>query len=261
VVAIRGVKDSVVRLLPDQVKVSARDAYHRARLRLGNNPLVKPDEHEAFLVKVLPRLGFHDGDPLTYLEFGVYQGATMGAAVRAVDRAGLGTAARFVGFDSFEGLPPGSEDEGWGSGWFVTSRRTTEWNLARQGVESRVELVEGWFSETCTAPRAEELASAHVVMLDCDIFSATDTALRFVEPILADPCVLIFDDWYAFNSDESADVGQVKAFAEFRRRRPGLEVERIGRVGHCGVGFIVAGTNVGGGQVTRIQADEDAPTS
>lgn len=251
VLAYKAVKNPFVKRLPPALRVRARDAYHRARLRFGYNPLAKPDEHEAFLVAHLPRLGLAAGDGLTYLEFGVYQGASMAAAVRAVDRLGLGGGASFIGFDSFEGLPPDTDDEGWGSGWFITSRSTAEWNLRRQHVVDRVRLVEGWFDETCTPELAEEIGPVHVLMLDCDLYVSTAVALEFAAPNLADRCLAVFDDWTGMNPTESPELGQVKAFAEFRQRNPDWEIERLGSVGHCGVGFLLtrpsAGTTVDGG--------------
>ena len=238
--AVNRLKIAIVRRLPPRARVAARDAYHRTRLRAGRNPLAIPEQHQRFLEQLIHELvEARPQGPLVYAEFGVYQGASMAAAVRAFETTGLADRTHFVGFDSFEGLPPGSEDEGWGTGWFVSSRRTTEWNLRRLGVSRRVELVEGWFEQSCTPALAERLGRVDVVMFDCDIFSATDTAIRFVEPLLNDPCILIFDDWFAFNPDESPDIGQVRAFSELVGRHPDLDFERVGSVGRFGIGFVV----------------------
>lgn len=235
----KSVKSRLTGSIPPAVHRPLRDAYHRTLLRAGRNPLGKPDEFERFLVGVLADLDLPTAESSAYVEFGVYQGATLAAAVRALRRCGL-TGMRCFGFDSFEGLPVDADRQGWGKGWFAVSRSVTEWHLRRQKVDDAVELVEGWFDDTCTEPMAARIGSVRVVMLDCDLYSATDTALRFTEPLLALPAVVIFDDWYAYNPDESPEIGQVRALHEMLERRPDLVAQRVGRVGHCGVGFVVA---------------------
>lgn len=71
-------------------------------------------EFEDFVADRLRCLGReHGGSRLRgeCLEFGVYVGTSMGAAVRAFDRAGVHP-SRFVGFAFFEALPRGSESDG-----------------------------------------------------------------------------------------------------------------------------------------------------
>lgn len=240
VMAAAAVPRSIVRRLPPALRQRVRDTGHRVRLRMGIDPLARPEEHTDFLIRHLATLDLTSGANPQYVEFGVYQGASMSAAVRAFDTVGLRDAS-FVGFDSFQGLPLGSEREGWGSGWFATSRAVTEWNLARHGVRDRVRLVDGWFDDTCTPELAEDLGAVHVAMIDCDIYSASDTAMRFVEPLLADPCLIVFDDFYGMNHTGDRSIGQARVLAEFEARHHEARIEWLGRVGLEGMGFRVSG--------------------
>jgi hypothetical protein len=71
-------------------------------------------------------------------------------------------------------------------------------------------------------------------MLDCDLYSSTCTALNWLEGLIADKTILIFDDWYSFS--EGDELGQQRALKEFKQRnkhlvfKPQLEYERAGKV-------------------------------
>lgn len=235
--AVRPGLDRLVGALPPAVGRPLRDARLRLSVRTGRGLVVPADRYEAFLVEHLPKVSRHGGQ---YLEFGVYLGSSIGAAVRAFDRAGC-RGARFVGFDSFAGLPPGSEEEGWVSGQFASSRAVTEWHLRRQGIAERIELVEGWFADTCNADTvvAHDLRDVVVAMIDCDIHSATVTALDFVGPLLAERAIVIFDDWFALNPDGERLEGQRLACEAYRDRHPARRFAELGRVGYHGLAFLV----------------------
>lgn len=227
------------RRLPARLSDATHELAGRTRLRLGRDPFAVPSGHEAFVAEVIPALGVGTDEALTYVEFGVFEGASLAAAVRGADRAGRGHGARFFGLDSFDGLPPGSDAEGWIAGSFRSPRARTEWNLRRLGVAGRVELVEGWFDDTCTPELAARIGRIHVVMLDCDTYASSATALAFVEPLLADPCAIVLDDYGTWDPAATPTAGQPKAFAEFVERHPGLVVEDRGPLGHHGRGVVV----------------------
>ena len=232
---------ALVRRLPAGLRRPLRDAVQKALLKLGRGQVVPARSFEDFLVDQLRILraqsgvGRLEGD---YLEFGVYVGTSMGAAVRAFDRTGVAP-CRFFGFDSFDGLPPGSENDGWTSGAFAASRPVAEWNLARQGVRHRVELVEGWFDQTCTAETVDRhrLGGVLVAMIDCDTYSSSRVALDFVEPLLSPSSLVVFDDWYALNPEGDEMEGQRRAFHELLARRPELTAVDVGRPGIYGQAF------------------------
>ena len=105
-----------------------------------------------------------------------------------------------------------------------------------------MELVEGWFDETCNDRTTERLGLGSVVvaMIDCDIYSASARALTFVEPLLAERSLLVFDDWFAHNPSGDLDEGQRRALRELRSAKPGHRFVELGRVGVHGLAFLVS---------------------
>jgi len=154
-----------------------------------------------------------------YLEFGVYNGTSLVSMFRETQRMGL-TGMRLFGFDSFEGLPPAAatDDEGkWKPGAWRSEMEFTEAVLEAEEVDrSRVFLVPGWFSNTCTAETAHRytIKKASVIMIDCDIYSSTKEALEFCEPLIVDSALMLFDDWHAGNL-AAKNLGERKAFEEW----------------------------------------------
>lgn len=166
-----------------------------------------------------------------YLEFGVYNGRSLGCAFHALEAAGFHD-SRLIGFDSFEGMPYGDgADEAavlkGGSLYFDEAR--TRANLDRDGVDlSRVVLVKGWFDDTLTATTAGELGLEEVglVMVDCVIYSSTAAVLRFIEPLIRDETVVVFDDWMRRNG-HLENQGQKRAFYELLTAHRDLRAEPV----------------------------------
>jgi len=139
-------------------------------------------------------------EPLLYLEFGVYRGASIQAWSRLLTNPG----SRFIGFDSFEGMP---ED-------FDARTGVVKGGLNVQGrlpaiTDSRVTFVKGWFSDTLSRfviPPHDHL----VVHVDCDLYSATASVLEFVAPSVRPGTIFLFDDM-------GQPQHEPRAFAEYLR--------------------------------------------
>ena len=162
-----------------------------------------------------------------YLEFGVSRGTSMACVDRVFREEGLPD-VRLIGFDSFAGMPPESEHEGWAPGDFMSTLAATRRYLRRQGTDlERITLVKGWFSETLTAAtrRRLNLQKVSLVLIDSDIYSASKEALNFLEPHLAQQAVIMFDDW-GWRSDVD-EIGQQEAFNEFLTEHQGLTAEPL----------------------------------
>jgi Macrocin-O-methyltransferase (TylF) len=197
--------------------------------------LVPPIELEEALGSVLDRVrtsaGQEPGDVATYLEFGVYVGTSMTCMYRAAERRRL-SKFRFVGFDSFQGMPPeapDTDDKRFRPGDLHAGLETTRANLARNRVPiDRIELVPGWFEETLTAGTRERLGlrRADVVMMDCVLSSSTRLALDFAEPLIHDRTVIIFDDWNSLDLGDNG-LGEAQAFAGWLAAHPDLSAEPI----------------------------------
>jgi len=177
------------------------------------------------VVKFLSARGHQFGD---YLEFGVSRGTSLACMFKALDQNGL-SGSRLHGFDSFEGMPEEASGQGWQPGSFRSSQRTTEAYLKNNRVDmGRVTLTKGWFKDSLTQKRSTNLglSKASILMLDCDIYSATAEALAFAGRFIQDEAVLIFDDWG--HRSDVGKIGQREAYQEFLAANPTLaEAERL----------------------------------
>jgi hypothetical protein len=126
---------------------------------------------------------------ITYLEFGVWQGASL----RAWTSINTNEASRFYGFDSFEGLP-----EDWGHTFGATTGREA---FDLRGVlpsiaDSRVALVKGWFQHTLRDfLRSTPLTHPIVLHNDSDLHSSTQYTLSTLDPFLRKDDIIIFDEY------------------------------------------------------------------
>jgi len=180
------------------------------------------DHALAVLRKADPAHEFGD-----YLEFGVSRGTSLATVHHSLQRANL-PQARLIGFDSFAGMPPESAGQGWDPGAFASPIGITRRYLIGKGVDlERVTLVKGWFSDTLNEQTRStlKLGKASLIMVDCDIYSASCEALRFSAPHIKDRAVVIFDDWGW--REQEGERGQKEAFAEFLTEHPDLRAEPL----------------------------------
>jgi hypothetical protein len=187
------------------------------------------------LLERVPKTQFGD-----YLEFGVNRGTSLACVYRALLSKDL-SHVRLIGFDSFQGLPPEAADEGWVPGDFKSSYEATSAYLADMEVDMRrVTLVKGWFSQTCTEETMIRLSlkKASLIMVDCDIYSASRDVLRYVEPLIRDHAIVICDDWGAHTGYDQR--GQSDAFEEFLQECPLLFAQPLPSYGPLSRVFLVS---------------------
>jgi hypothetical protein len=180
-----------------------------------------------------------------YLEFGVFAGASMIRAYKALNAAfefhqqvhpgrppehaaaigELWKKMRFFAFDSFEGLPRlqgvDKRTKDFESGAYACTQEQFKENISKAGVPlDRVTLVPGWFEETCTEENRKKLGlqKAAMIHIDCDLYASAKTALEFVKPLLVDGTVIVFDDWYCYRGNP--ELGEQRAFREWERSLP-----------------------------------------
>lgn len=158
-----------------------------------------------------------------YCEFGVYTGRQFTHAYKAITKFSQDT--RFYAFDSFEGLP---KPEGvdlvypqFAQGAFSATRKEFMRNIKSHNVNlSRVDVVEGWYSDTLndSLPEKIGLSNVAIVVVDCDLYSSTILALNFLTDLIVDGGIIIFDDWHLFRGHP--DLGPQKAFNEWKSKVP-----------------------------------------
>lgn len=143
-------------------------------------------------------------DPIDYLEFGVRHGAS----ILFWATLNHSPESRFVGFDSFEGLP-----EAWESATGTSPKGSYSVGGAMpETSDKRVCFIKGWFNDTLRPFMG--MFDAHsrlVIHNDADLFSSTLYTLATLDPIIKPGTVLIFDEfanplheWAAFQSYLSA---------------------------------------------------------
>ena len=178
-----------------------------------------------------------------YYEFGLFRGYTFWHAQKAATESG-NSSMRFVGFDSFSGLPEVAGIDAYkgdfATGQYSASYRYVHDNLSRHGVDwSRTILVPGYFADALTPELRLEHAMrpVAVALVDCDLYASTTLVLTFLADLFVDGSVLLFDDWNAF--DRKDDHGERRAFREFQDDDPRFAAEPLFEYGIHGQAFLV----------------------
>jgi O-methyltransferase len=141
-------------------------------------------------------------DPVDYLEFGVYKGASL----RTWANLNKNASSRLFGFDSFEGLP-----ENWVSGK-PQGTFSTEGNLP-DIKDSRVEFVIGWFQHSLPQFLSSfKRESRLLIHNDSDLFSSTLYTLAMLNPIIQPGTIIIFDEFDAVLDEFRALTSYASAF-------------------------------------------------
>ncbi|MCX6600392.1 MAG: macrocin O-methyltransferase [bacterium] len=139
--------------------------------------------------------------PIDYLEFGVYEGETLGIWIKQNQSSG----SHFFGFDSFEGLP-----EDWSNFSFFMKKGTfsTEGKLPVIG-DRRVRFVKGLFQVSL----GEFLSSFTprnklVIHCDADLYSSTLYVLASLDRLITTGTIIVFDEF-------DAVLHEFKAFHDY----------------------------------------------
>lgn len=154
-------------------------------------------------------------EPITYLEFGVYQGDSLEWWIKH----NYHPESTFVGFDTFEGLP---EDwrEGWATGHFSTAGVIPEIS------DPRCSIIKGMFQETLQNwLTGRQWSSRLICMMDADLYSSTLYPLILLGPLLKAGDILIFDEFRDARNE-------FRAFTDWQACI-GTKVECVGSVHRC----------------------------
>src|SRR5947209_20118484 len=140
----------------------------RAREMLCGDTLPGPTAADRWQLLELAIAHLGPETPVTLLEFGVAKGKSLAVMARRF----VNERSRFIGFDSFEGLP---ED------WDVIHQKIVKGTFSTGGAvpriaDSRVSFVRGWFQNTVSDFLKEfrsESAGTILVHYDADLYSST----------------------------------------------------------------------------------------
>ncbi len=159
-----------------------------------------------------------EGNIGDYLEFGVFNGSSIGSAYLAAQEMKV-TQMKFYGFDSFQGLPTGTSNTNdiLQDGFYRCSFEDTQKCLNKRGINpNEIHWVKGWYNETLTDRTIEEyhIGNIGIVFVDCDTYASAKLVLDFIAPLITKPCIICFDDWKLYDLDLKND-GEYRAFNEF----------------------------------------------
>jgi hypothetical protein len=185
---------------------SYRLEYLNALLKFGrwirdNPPMVCFDDR----IELYSHLNSHllHNEPIRFLEFGVYQGASLREWVRLNTHAD----SRFWGFDSFTGLP-----EPWRRFTGTTAAGAFDLNGSIPDIpDRRVRLVKGYFQDTLTGFFETQHAvdeSRLVIHCDADLYSSTLYVLATVNRVMVPGTIIVFDEF-------SSVLHEFRAFSDF----------------------------------------------
>jgi len=237
-VRIKTVIEDVLRKYPPLFRFGS-NVYHKLN---GSFRTLSPGTSDAIAkaLKLVKENGNGSGD---YYEFGLFRGYTFLQAYNHAQEQGLHD-IHFYGFDSFEGLPEAEgvdvADGRFFKGQFACSKDAVEKNLSKNGMNTKLStLIKGFYEDSLTEDlrSQHEFKAASVVLLDCDYYSSTKTALDWMVPYLQVGTVLLFDDWFSYGDDK--ELGQQKAFEEFLSRHTQYRAEPLWEFIHNGKGFIL----------------------
>ncbi len=165
-----------------------------------------------------------------YYEFGVASGGSMKIYILALkkfckDHNQDITKYHIYGFDSFSGLPEGTQEDvraDWAKGNFSYGKEIVMSMIKSTGFPvNNVHLVEGFFEDTLTN-KLRDTCSKHVpsiINMDADFHSSTVAAFAWLQPMLASGALFRFDDIWAFYGHP--EKGEIKAINDFNELKNG----------------------------------------
>ena len=130
------------------------------------------------------------GGPIQYLEFGVYKGET----IKYFANINSNIDSRFIGFDSFTGLP-----EAWQEPTGTMQANTFDiGGKMPQTTDGRISFVKGYF-QTSLPGFLQEYQAVHplVMHIDCDLYSSTLYVLTLSNHLLVPGSIVIFDEFFS----------------------------------------------------------------
>lgn len=187
--------------------------------------------------KKLLELNSREGD---YLQFGISRGHSKAYTHRVVSRLNVGQIKLF-GFDSFDRMPSASGSEDLNTlkpGQFTSSMEETRAFLKVAKIDrGETHVIKGQFTDTLTNETTQKyrIEKVSIILIDCDIYSATKNALNYSWPFISDYAVVFFNNWR-----DDISFGEYKAYSEFlNENRLRLRSDSLGTYRPAGMIFLL----------------------
>lgn len=205
--------------------------------------LVPPKDLIEFFTRCIVTLKDLKGDDIgDYLEFGVFNGSSIGSMYLAAKKAGIDS--HLYGFDAFEGLPEGSENEDdgvWKKGFYTCSYEKMRTCLQRRDINpDNITWINGWYKDTLNKDTIEKnnIGKLGIIFIDCDTYSSSKSVLDFIAPLINEPVIICFDDW-KLNDLDIKGMGEYKSANEFFEENSHLKVTEIKSYNRKSKSFLV----------------------
>jgi hypothetical protein len=146
----------------------------------------------------LARLAERDGLPGAFVECGVWKGGCAAVMAWVARQAGSGRSTWL--FDSFEGLPEPTEEDGaraweYVAGCAAPQEAAEELLFARLKIDPRsVHVVKGWFQDTLPACKSE-IGPIAILRVDGDFYESTRCCLEHLYEQTVQGGYVIIDDY------------------------------------------------------------------
>jgi hypothetical protein len=188
--------------------------------------IVRRDPRSSTFMSAIDYINY-EAIPGDVLEFGVFTGLSLALLAHGHGFDPKGMTRRFVGFDSFAGLPAATEsharwrpadcalNHSWHPrlpiGATVTPEVTRDLFAACGLAEPDLHV--GRFEDTVSRVVPSRYPAIALVHFDCDLYESTREALERSAPALQDGAMLMFDDWFHYRGNPRK--GQSRALGEF----------------------------------------------
>lgn len=193
--------------------------------------LVPPETLKIFFSACIKKLQKIKGKDIgDYLEFGVFNGSSLGSAYLTAKKEGL-ESMKCYGFDSFEGLPTGTDEEHdiLQKGFYCCPFEKTKECLENRGVNTNdIIWVKGEYKDTLNDSTIDKynIGNIGIVFIDCDTYSSSKAVLDFLAPLMTKPAIFCFDDWKLYDMDVKG-TGEYRSFNEFLEKNRHIRAKEI----------------------------------
>ena len=109
-------------------------------------------------------------------------------------------------------------------------------NIKKNAKGQKFKIIKGFFQDTLKKnPENYDIKKARVIMIDCDLKSATLLALNFSKDILQKGTIILFDDYIFYKGDQSK--GEYAALEEFKKQNPQIKFREAFEYGYGSKAF------------------------